>query len=68
MYWQAIWANEKPTWLQPNSENERQQSVSDFACCILYNPWAVRWHVSIMKVLAYVIGIMVNSNVAPLTN
>jgi len=38
------------------SENERQQSVNEFVCCILYNPRAVLLHLSKIEVLAVFIG------------
>jgi len=44
------------------SENERQQSVNDFVCCILYNPRAVQRHLSKIGVLAAFIGIIVFVN------
>jgi hypothetical protein len=44
------------TWSHPQSENERQQSVKNFGCCILYNPWAVIRHLGIIEVLAAIIG------------
>jgi len=43
-------------WSLHLSENERQQSVNDFVCCILYSPRAVLWHLSIIEVLAAFIG------------
>jgi D-mannonate dehydratase len=52
MYWQPFWANAIPTRSQHLSETERQQSVNDFVCCILYNPRAILWHLSIIEVLA----------------
>ena len=55
-YWQPWWAKEKATWSHPKSENERQQSVNNFGCCILYNPRAVIQHLSILGVLAAFIG------------
>ena len=51
-YWQPLWANENVTWSQPQSENERQQSVNAFVCCILYNPRAVLWQLPIIEVMA----------------
>jgi len=59
MYWQPFCANEIVTWLQHLSENERQQSVNDFVCCILYNPRAVLRHLCIIEVLVAFIGIIV---------
>jgi len=56
MYWQPLWANEIATWSQPQSENERQQSVNDFVCCILYNSMAVLQHLTIIEVLAAFTG------------
>jgi len=44
------------TWSLHQSENERQQSVNDFVCCILYNPTAVLGHFSKIEVLAAIIG------------
>jgi len=41
-------------------KNDRQQSVNDHGCYILYNPRAVLWLLLIIKVLATFIGIMVN--------
>jgi hypothetical protein len=52
MYWQPFFANPIVTWSQPLSENEGQQSVKDFVCCILYIPRAVLRHFSIIEVLA----------------
>jgi len=59
MYWQPFYANAMVTLSQHLSENERQQSVNDFVCCILYNPRAVLQHLSIIDVLAAFIGIIV---------
>jgi hypothetical protein len=56
MYWQPLWANTIALWSQPQSENERQQSVNDFVCCILYNSMAVVWHLTIIEALATFIG------------
>jgi len=56
MYWQPLWAKEKATWSQPQSENDRQQSVNNFVCCILYNSMAVLRHLTIIEVLAPFIG------------
>jgi len=55
-YWQPLSAKEIATWSQPQSENERQQSVNNFVCFILYNPRAVLQHLPIIKVLAAFIG------------
>jgi hypothetical protein len=44
------------TLLQHLFENERQQSVSDFVCYILYNPRAVLRHISLIEVSAACIG------------
>ena len=55
-YWQPFCANAIVTWSQHLSENERQQSVNDFVCCILYNSRAVLRHLSIIEVLAAFIG------------
>jgi hypothetical protein len=63
MCWQPLWAKEKATWSQPQSENERQQSVNDFVHCILCHPMAVLWLLSINEVLAAIIGNMVNIDV-----
>jgi len=52
------------TWSQPQSENERQQSVNDFVCCILYHPRALLWHLSTITVLAAFMGKIVNVDVA----
>jgi hypothetical protein len=52
------------TWSQPQSENDRQQSVNEFVCCILYSPWAVLQHVSKIKVLAAFTGNIVCVNTA----
>jgi len=43
-------------WSQHLSENEHQQIIIDFLCCILYNPRAVLRHLSIIEVLAANIG------------
>jgi hypothetical protein len=56
MYWQPFFANAIVTWSQHLFENERQQSVNDFGCCILYNPRAVLQHISIIEVLAAFLG------------
>jgi len=65
-YWQPFCANEIMTRLQHLSENERQQSVNDFVCCILYNPTAVLQHLSIIEVLAAFIGnIVIVNTVTP---
>jgi hypothetical protein len=56
MYWQPFCANVIVTWSQNLSENECQQSINDFVCCILYNPRAVLRHLSITEVLAAFIG------------
>jgi hypothetical protein len=52
------------TWSQPQSENERQQSVNDFVCCILYHQRAALRYLSIFNVLATYIDKIVNVNVA----
>jgi len=53
-------------WSLHLSENERQQSVNDFVCCILYSPRAVLWHLSIIEVLAAFMGnIMFVNTVTP---
>ena len=54
--WQPLWAKEITTWSQPQSENERQQSVNDFVCFILNNTRAVLRHLPIIEVLAACIG------------
>jgi len=64
MYWQHLWAKEKATWSQPQSENEHQQSVNDFVRCILCHPRAVVRLLSIIEVLAAFIGNMVNDHIA----
>jgi hypothetical protein len=46
------------------SENDRQQSVNDSGCCILYNPRAVLQHLPIIEVLPAFIGNMVCVNAA----
>jgi hypothetical protein len=63
-YKQPFYVRQTTTGYQPHSGNERQQSVNDFGCCILYNPrnMVLLWH--IIKVLAAVIGNMVNVAVA----
>jgi len=63
MYWQPLWAKEKATWSQPHSENERQHSVIDYGCCILYNPTAVLRLVPATGVLGSFIVNDVNINV-----
>jgi len=63
MYWQCLWAKEKVTWSQPQYEDERQQSINDFGCCIFYNPRAVLRRLSVINVLAAFIGNMVNVNI-----
>ena len=65
-YWQQFCANDIMTRLQHLSENERQQSVNDFVCCILYNPRAVLQHWSIIEVLAAFRGnIVIVNTVTP---
>jgi hypothetical protein len=56
MYWQPFFANAIVTWSQHLSEHERQQSVNDFVCGILYNPRAVLRYLSIIEVSAAFIG------------
>jgi len=52
------------TWSQLHSENERQQSVNGFGCCILYNPRAVLRHLPIIEVLAaFILGNIMNVDV-----
>jgi len=63
-YWQPLWAKEKATWSQPHSENERQQRVINFGCCILYNPRAVLQLVPLIGVLGSLIVNMINIDVA----
>jgi hypothetical protein len=66
MYCQPLCANAIPTWLQPQSENERQQSVNDFLCCILYNPRAVLRHLLIIEVLAdFTVSIVIVNATTP---
>jgi len=66
LYWQPFCAKEIVKRLQHLSENERQQSVNDFVCCILYNPRAVLQHLSIIEVLAAFIGnIVIVNTVTP---
>jgi len=66
MYWQPFRANVIVTWSLHQSEHERQQSVNDFVCCILYNPRAVLRHLSKIKVLAAFIGnIVIVDTVTP---
>jgi hypothetical protein len=62
MYWHPFFANAIVTWSQHLFENERQQSVNDFVCCILYNPRAVLRHLAIIEVLAACIGNIVFVN------
>jgi len=38
------------------ASTECQQSVNDFGSCILYNPRAVLWHLTIINVLAAVVS------------
>jgi hypothetical protein len=64
MYCQPLWAKETATWLQPQSENERQQSVDDFVCGMLYHRRAALQHVSIIDVLATFISKILNVDVA----
>jgi hypothetical protein len=52
------------TWSQPQSENERQQSVNDFGCCIMYHPGAVVRLISIIGVLAAFIGNIISDHIA----
>jgi len=63
-----LWAKGKSTWSQPQYENERQQSVNDFVCCILYDPGAALRHLSIIEVLAAIIGKIVNVDIASPVN
>jgi hypothetical protein len=55
-----VCAKEKATWSQPQSENERQQSVKDFMRCIFYHPGAALQHLSIIELLATCIDIIIN--------
>jgi hypothetical protein len=55
-YWPRFFSKVIMTWLQHLSENQHQQSVNDFVCCILYNPRAVLQHLSIIQVFASFIG------------
>jgi len=64
MYRQPLCSKGSATWSQPHCENERQQSVNDFGCCILYNPRAMLRLIPIMKVLAAFIGNTVYVDVA----
>jgi len=64
MYRLPLCSKEKSTWSQPHCENERQHSVNDFRCCILYNPRAMLQLLPIIKVLAAFIGNNVNVDVA----
>jgi len=68
MYWQPLWAKQKATWSQPQSGNERQQSVNDFVCSILYHSMAVLWHLTIIEVLAACIGIIMCADTATQQN
>jgi len=64
--WQLLCANEIVTRLQHLSENDRQQSVNDFVCCILYNPRAVLQHLSRIEVLVAFRGnIVIVNTVTP---
>jgi len=56
------------TWSHPPSENERQQTVNNFGCCILYNPRAVIRHLPIIEVLAAFIGNIMCVDTATLQN
>jgi hypothetical protein len=49
-------AKEKATWSHPQSENERQQSINNFGCSILYNSRAVLQHLPVIEVLGAFIG------------
>jgi len=65
-YCQPFCANEIVTRLQHLSENERQQRVNDFGCCILSNPRAVLQHLSIIEGWAACIGnIVIVDTVTP---
>jgi len=46
------------------ASTECQQTVNDFGCCISCNPRAVLWHLSMMEVLATVLGNMVRVDIA----
>jgi hypothetical protein len=52
------------TWSQHLSESERQRSVKDFVCSILFNPRAVLRHLPMIQVVAAFIGNMVCVNAA----
>jgi len=66
MYWLPFCANAIVIWSLHLSENERQQSVNDYVCRIMYSPRAVLWHLSIIEVLAAFIGnIMFVDTVTP---
>jgi hypothetical protein len=64
MYWQRLVAQEKPTKLQRHSQKERQQSITNCGCCILYNPRAVLRLLPILEVLTSCVVTMVNVDVA----
>jgi len=68
MYWQLFCANEIVIWSLHLSENEHQQSVNDFVCCIMYNPRAVIRHLSIIEVVAAFIGNIVFVDTITLQN
>jgi hypothetical protein len=53
------------TWSHPQSANERQQSVNNFRCCILYNPRGVIRDLSVIEVLAAFIGNIVCVDTVP---
>ena len=38
------------------ASTEHQQSVNNLGCCILYNPSAVLWHLSIINVMAAIMS------------
>jgi hypothetical protein len=45
-------------------QNERQHSVNDFGCCILYNPRPMMQLLPIIEVLAAFIGNLIYVNAA----
>jgi len=46
------------------ASTECQQSVNDLGCCILCIPRAVLWHLSMIEVLATVLGNMVRVDIS----
>jgi len=63
MYWQYLWANGNATWLQPQSQNDRQQSNYNFVRCTLCHPQPVVRLLSIIEVLATFTGNIFNVDV-----